>query len=264
MSVFVQPKVEIEAVSGIPTVVPGDNLGRLITRALAESDRTLAELDVVVIASKVVSRAENRFVDLRTVEPSVEARSLAVEVDKDPALVELILRESTHISRKTRGVLITRNKIGIVSANAGLDTSNAAPPNVPKAESHHWVLLLPEGPDESANRIRSHLEDHFDCRLGVIISDSLGRPFRVGTVGAAIGVSGLPAVWDQRGRQDRHGKTLEFTWTGLADQIAAAADMVAGQADEGRAAVTVRGVTFEEASEGATPLFREPESDLYL
>jgi len=260
----VHSKVEIEAIPGIPTVVPGASLGHLIAGALEDAGRTLNECDVVVVASKVVSRAENRFVDLRTVEPSAEAQTVAAEVDKDPALVELVLRESTHVSRKTRGVLITRSRIGIVSANAGLDTSNAAPSGVSESERQHWVLLLPKEPDKSARDIREHLQTHCGCRLGVIISDSLGRPFRVGTVGAAIGVAGLPAVWDQRGRHDRHGKSLEFTWTGLADQIAAAADMVAGQADEGRAAVVVRGVRFEEHSEGTAPLVRDPESDLYL
>jgi coenzyme F420-0:L-glutamate ligase/coenzyme F420-1:gamma-L-glutamate ligase len=176
-------------------------------------------------------------------------------VEKEPWLVELILRESTSVSRAAPGVLIVRHRLGFVGANAGIDSSNVG--------GEDRVLLLPVDPDASAARLRRMLESRTGCTLGVIISDSLGRPFRLGTVGAAIGVAGVPAVWDQCGSVDLHGRTLEHTVTALADQVAAAADLVAGQAAEGRGAVVVRGLQWAPASGGASALLRPVENDLY-
>jgi coenzyme F420-0:L-glutamate ligase/coenzyme F420-1:gamma-L-glutamate ligase len=217
---------------------------------------------VIVVTSKVVSRAEGRFVELARVTASPRARALALEIGKDERLVELVLRESTAVSRQTQGALIVRHRLGFVVANAGIDASNAVPANAP-AGGGPWALLLPENPDASALALRRALEAASGARLGVVVSDSFGRPFRLGTVGAAIGVSGLPPLWDQRGEADLYGRKLEATVTALADQVAAAADLVAGQAAEGRPLVLVRGLRFDAAETGAGALQRRPEEDLY-
>lgn len=252
----------ITAVPGLPLVAPGDDLAGLVAQALDRAGLGLADGDVVVVTSKVVSRAEGRFVDLSTIEPSPRAREVAAEVGNDPRVCELILRDSTAISRRARGVLVVRHRLGFITANAGIDASNAAPPSAP-AGSGPWVLLLPDAPDATAEAIRARLAAHSGRAIGVVITDSFSRPFRVGTVGAAIGVAGVPALWDRRGDEDLHGRRLETTITGLGDQIAAAADLVAGQANEGRAVVLVRGLSFEAGPHGAGELVRPAAGDLY-
>ncbi len=234
----------------------------LIEAALAAAKLKLRDGDVLVVTSKLFSRAEGRFVDLATVEPGARAKKLAREIDKDPRVVELILRESQSISRKARGVLVTRHKLGFVGANASIDLSNARPPNAPR-RSGPWALLLPESPDRSAEKVRAHLSRTAKVAIGVVVSDSLGRPFRLGTVGAAVGVAGLPALWDRRGEPDLFGRRLEHTITALADQVAAAADLVAGQADEARPVVLVRGLQFPSGKHSAAELLRPPDEDLY-
>jgi coenzyme F420-0:L-glutamate ligase/coenzyme F420-1:gamma-L-glutamate ligase len=249
--VEVGARLEAIALPGIPVVQPGDDIAALIAASLARAELTLRDGDVLVVASKVVSRAENRFVDLGTVEPSERARALAAQTGHDPRHVEVVLRESVAVSRAGKGVLIVRHRLGFVVANAGVDFSNVR-------GDGDWALLLPRDPDASAARLRTALQ-----APGVVISDSFGRPFRQGTVGVAIGAAGLPVLVDQRGRRDLFGRALERTVTALADQIAAVADLVAGQADEGRGAVLVRGVTFVAAGGGASMLVRPPEEDLY-
>jgi coenzyme F420-0:L-glutamate ligase/coenzyme F420-1:gamma-L-glutamate ligase len=252
----------VRSVPGVPTVERGADLGEVILEALKAANMPLANHDVIVVASKVVSRAEDCFVDLGALDPGPEALRLAAEVDKDPRLVELILRESSAISRKVNGALIVRHRLGFVSANAGIDASNATP-----SEAHEgsgpWVLTLPEDPDRSAARIRDRLSAWSDARMAVLITDSWGRPFRRGTVGFALGVSGLPPLWDRRGARDRHGRELEATDSAIADSIAAAADLVAGQAAESRPVTLVRGIEFSSSDEGAVALLRDPQQDLY-
>jgi coenzyme F420-0:L-glutamate ligase/coenzyme F420-1:gamma-L-glutamate ligase len=250
MTVEIGVRLEVVAITGIPVIEPGDDLAALIAAALARVELTLRDGDVLVVASKLVSRAEDRFVDLATVDPSPRARELAATTGKDPRHVEVVLRESAAVSRAAKNVLITRHRLGFVVANAGIDASNVRGDGA-------WVLLLPERPDASAAALASRL----GC--AVVISDSFGRPFRLGTVGVAIGCAGLPALFDQRGRRDLFGRALEHTETALADQIAAAADLVAGQAAEGRGAVLVRGLRFPSSSGGASTLCRVPEEDLY-
>ena len=177
-------------------------------------------------------------------------------------MVELILRESSAVSRQAPGVLIVRHRLGFVVANAGIDASNAVPPDAPP-ESGPWALLLPEAPDASAAAIRARIETDAGVSVGVVITDSFGRPFRVGTVGVAIGVSGLPPLWDRRGEPDLFGRALETTVTALADQVAAMADLVAGQAAERRPLVLVRGLRFDPVEQGAGALLRPVEDDLY-
>jgi coenzyme F420-0:L-glutamate ligase/coenzyme F420-1:gamma-L-glutamate ligase len=257
-------RLEVVAVPGVPLVGAGADVPDLVVRAVREAGLVLTDGDVLVVTSKLLSRAEGRFVDLSRVEPSTRAVEVAGTVRKDPRLVELVLRESSAISRQAPGVLIVRHRLGFIVANAGIDASNAVPPDAP-AGGGPWALLLPEAPDASAAEIRARVEAEMPAgtHVGVVITDSLGRPFRMGTVGVAIGVSGLPPLWDRRGEPDLFGRTLEQTITALADQVAAVADLVAGQADEGRPLVLVRGLRFDPVVQPASTLLRKPEEDLY-
>jgi coenzyme F420-0:L-glutamate ligase/coenzyme F420-1:gamma-L-glutamate ligase len=255
-------RLEALAIPGIPLVGRGDDVPAIVSRALASAGVVLAAGDVLVVTSKLLSRAEGRFVELPRVDPSARARDVAARVGKDPRLVELILRESVAISREAPGVLIVRHRLGFVVANAGVDASNAHPPGAPPG-SGPWVLLLPEAPDVWAASIRARVEADGGAPVGVVISDSFGRPFRLGTVGVAIGVSGLPPLWDRRGEADLFGRPLEHTITALADQVAAFADLVSGQAAEGRPVVLLRGLRFDPSTDGVSALQRRPDEDLY-
>ncbi len=256
------PRLELLALPGVPRVAPGDDLAALILAALARADLRLSTGDVVVVTSKLISRAEGRFFDLSAVAPSEEACALAAETGHDPRLATLILGESSAISRQAPGVLVVRHRLGFVVANAGIDASNAAPPRAPPG-SGPWVLLLPRDPDGAARALRRRLGEESGVALGVVVTDSFGRPFRLGTVGTAIGVSGLPALCDLRGARDLDGRPLERTITGLADQVAAAADLVAGQAAEGRGVVLLRGLSFAAVDSRASELCRPAAGDLY-
>lgn len=255
-------RLELVALPGIPLIAPGDDLPRLIAAALEAAQIELRDGDILAVTSKALSRAEGRFVDLRSVEISPRARELAADVGKDPRIVELILRESTAISRQARDTLVVRHRLGFISANAGIDCSNAVPPGAAPG-SGPFALLLPTDPDRDARHIRERLAGASGARIGIVITDSLGRPFRLGTVGAAIGVAGLPALWDQRGQTDIYGRVLERTITALADQVAAAADLVAGQAAEGRPVVHIRGLRFPITEQEAKALYRPMNEDLY-
>jgi coenzyme F420-0:L-glutamate ligase / coenzyme F420-1:gamma-L-glutamate ligase len=256
------PRLEALAVPGLPLVGRGDDVPALVSRALAAAELSVADGDVIVVTSKILSRAEGRFVEIPRVEPSLRAIELGREIGKDPRMVELILRESSGVSRHAPGVLVVRHRLGFVVANAGIDASNAVPPDASPA-SGPWALLLPEAPDASAAAIRARIETEAGVRVGVVITDSFGRPFRVGTVGVAIGVSGLPPLWDRRGEPDLFGRALDSTVTALADQVAALADLVAGQAAERRPLVLVRGLRFDPVEQGAGALLRAVQEDLY-
>ncbi|MDP8998584.1 MAG: coenzyme F420-0:L-glutamate ligase [Myxococcota bacterium] len=255
-------RLEVFAVPDVPLVGPGADMPAVVSHALVAAGIALADGDVLVVTSKVLSRAEGRFVDLARVRPSDRAIELAKAVGKDARVVELILCESIAVSRTAPGVLVVRHRLGFVVANAGIDASNAVPPGA-EVGSGPWALLLPQAPDASAAAIRGRLELESGARIGVVVSDSFGRPFRLGTVGTAIGVSGMPPLWDRRGEPDLFGRALEQTVTALGDQVAAAADLVAGQAAEGRPLVVVRGLSFGPCEQGARTLTRTPEEDLY-
>jgi coenzyme F420-0:L-glutamate ligase/coenzyme F420-1:gamma-L-glutamate ligase len=257
-------RLEVVAVGHLPLFHAGDDLAAAVKTGLARDGLTLRDGDVLVVASKAVSRAEGRFVDLSTITASDRALDLARVTGKDARWVELVLRESTEISRQGPGALVVRHKLGFVSADAGIDMSNARPSlELQPAGSGPWVLLLPEDPDRSAEALRASLTGAGGARIGVVVSDSFGRPFRLGTVGGAIGVAGLPALWDKKGEPDLFERPLEHTLTALADQVAAAADLVAGQGSERRAAVLVRGLSFEVGTHGAHDLVRPRDKDLY-
>ncbi len=252
------PSVLLTAVPNIPDVQPGDDVAGLILGALAAADLFLQSGDILAIAQKIVSKAEGRLARLADVTPSTQASEVAAQTDKDPRLVELILQESDEISRMKPGVLVVRHRLGFTSANAGIDRSNVGP-----AADEEWVLLLPLDPDASAQRIRQAIRDRLGIDIGVIITDSHGRPFRMGTVGVAIGVAGLPALWDRRGEQDRYGYTLQHTDVGVADEIAAAAGLLMGQAGEGLPVVLLRGLQLPPQDGKAADLVRPKELDLY-
>jgi coenzyme F420-0:L-glutamate ligase / coenzyme F420-1:gamma-L-glutamate ligase len=229
----------------------------LILTALDRANLTLQEGDVLAIAQKIISKAEGRLVRLADVEPGPRAREVAAQTEKDPRIVELILRESEEISRLKPGVLIVRHRLGFTSANAGIDRSNVGD------GGETAVLLLPLDPDQSAANIRARIQAERGVTVGVVITDSHGRPFRLGTVGVAIGVAGLPALWDRRGERDRYGYTLQHTDVGVADEIAAAAGLLMGQAAEGLPVVRLRGLKLPEANGQATDLIRPKQMDLY-
>ncbi len=254
------PNVEItlRAVPGLPAVQPGDDLAALIRTGLAQAELPLRDGDVLVVSSKIVSKAEGRYVDLVTVTPSEQARDLAQQTRKDPRLVELVLQHSAEISRSVPHVLIVRHHLGFVSANAGIDASNVG------AEADDTVLLLPQDPDANAAALRAALLPDAEARLGVIISDTHGRPFRLGNVGVAIGAAGLPVLIDQRGEHDLFGRELLATMTPLADELAAAAGLISGQADEGQPVVLIRGVAWQASHQTARDLLRSADKDLYL
>ncbi len=251
-------ELSLTAVPGLPPFQPGDDVATILLAAMRRDGMFLVNGDVLVIAQKIISKAEGRIVQLETVEPGPEAQEVAALTGKDPRLVELILQESDEISRISPGVLIVRHRLGFTSANAGIDRSNVA-----QDWQGEQVLLLPEDPDRSADNIRREIADHLGLDVGVVISDSHGRPFRLGTVGVAIGVAGIPAYWDRRGEIDLHGYALQHTDVGVADEIAAAAGLVMGQGAEGLPVVLVRGLNFPQMNGKASDLIRPKEKDLY-
>ena len=239
-------------------IQPGDDLAVIVADAIELAGVSLQERDVVVVAQKIVSKAEGRYANLAEVVPTKTAKELAVKVDKDPRLVEIILRESRSVLRFRPGLLIVTHKLGFVMANAGVDHSNLEPDG-----GDERVLLLPKDPDRSSAGLKQVLERRFDTRIGVIISDSVGRPWRIGTVGVALGVAGLPAVLDLRGEDDLFGRTLEVTQTGFADIVASSATLLMGEGAEGLPVVVVRGLEWSAPATNVTPLLREPEADLF-
>ncbi|MXX60715.1 MAG: coenzyme F420-0:L-glutamate ligase [Holophagales bacterium] len=251
--------LNIESVPGLPEVQPDDDLALLITETMRQGQMTLRDGDVLVVAQKIVSKAEGRIVELATVEPRPEAVRLAAKCDKDPRLIELVLRESTSVLRTVPGVIIVEHRLGPVLANAGIDQSNLRP-----GDDHGHALLLPEDPDASAAALREALTAHFGVeRLGVIVNDSIGRAWRLGTVGLAIGVAGMTALWDLRGDRDLFGRELLVSETGIADQVASAAQIVQGEGDEGTPVVRVRGLGRLGPAQTARDLLRPRDQDLF-
>lgn len=250
--------LEIFAVPGMPLVRAGDDLAGVVVGCLGAAGLGLAVDDTVVFAQKIVSKAEGRLVDLATVEPSPRALEVAQQCCKDPRLVELILGESRRIVRVAKDVLIVEHRLGLIMANAGVDQSNVAA----GGGSEH-ALLLPLDPDASAERLRGAIGGLTGRDVAVVISDSFGRPWRTGTVGVAIGCAGLPAVLDLRGDPDLFRRRLRVTVVGHADEIAAAASLVMGQAGEGQPVVVVRGLKRDRAPQPASALVRPPDQDLF-
>ena len=246
------------ALQGIPLVQPGDDLCAIILQGLKTESISLRDGDVIVVGQKIVSKAEGRYVDLRQVRSSPKAEVLAEETGKDPRLVELILRESEEILRKREGLIIVEHNLGFVCANAGIDRSN-----VKMDKDGEWVLLLPENPDLSARELRDGFRRASGVDIGVLVNDSHGRPWRMGTVGISIGVAGFPALVDLRGQEDLFGYTLRSTVIGLADEISAGASALMGQATEKQPVIHVRGLPYPLREGSLGEILREKELDLF-
>jgi coenzyme F420-0:L-glutamate ligase/coenzyme F420-1:gamma-L-glutamate ligase len=251
-------QLTITGLRDVPMVRAGDDLAAIALAAYGATGLGPKDGDVLVVAQKIVSKAEDRIVNVAAVEPSPEAVALAAEVEKDPRLVEVVLSESRRIVRHRPNLMIAEHRLGYVMANAGIDHSNVAPD-----DGTERVLLLPVDPDGSAEALRRRLMDATGKRIAIIVSDSFGRPFRRGTVGIALGAAGLPAVIDWRGHPDLFGRKLEVTETGFADEIAAAASLVQGQADEATPIVLVRGLAWSAPDAPGAALVRPAEHDLF-
>jgi len=246
------------ALQKLPLIRPGDDLAALLATAIERGPGAIESGDVLVVAQKIVSKAEGRIVDLATVTPGAEAFRLARETEKDPRLVQVILDDSRRVVRCRPGVLIVEHRLGYVMANGGVDRSNVDP-----AAGAEPVLLLPRDPDASARQLREALGAQLGIAPAVIINDSFGRAWRRGTSGVALGAAGLPALLDLRGQPDLFGRSLRVTEIGFADEIAAAASLLMGQAAEGRPAVLVRGLAWFAPESPAAALLRAAEEDLF-
>lgn len=246
------------APGNFPEIQPGDDLADLIASALAGDGLDLQDGDLVVVAQKIVSKAEGRLQRLEEVEPSSRARELALICQKDPRVIELVLRESRSVLRCVPGIIVVEDVRGFVMANAGIDSSN-----VVAQGGAETVLLLPVDPDASAARLQWALCRRYDAEIGVVINDSFGRAWRKGTVGTALGVAGMPGLLDLRGSPDRQGRKLQSTELGVADEVAAGASLIMGQAREGRPVVRVRGFPYHLRSGAGSELIRPARQDLF-
>jgi coenzyme F420-0:L-glutamate ligase / coenzyme F420-1:gamma-L-glutamate ligase len=251
--------VTLVALQGIPLIHPGDDLAGILIEAIETARLVPGDRDVLVVAQKIVSKAEGRYVALAEVTPSTRAEALAREIGKDARLVEIILSESEEVVRHRRDVVIVAHRLGFVMANAGVDQSN-----IEHGEGDGRVLLLPKDPDATCLALKRRFDAHFGVSLGVIVNDSFGRAWRNGVVGVALGAAGLPALIDMVGEPDLFGRTLRVTQIAFADEIAAAASLVMGQAAERQPAVLVRGLNWgEREPKPARALIRPKELDLF-
>src|ERR1051325_6587543 len=248
----------IMGLARVPVGKPGDDLAAITLAACENTGIALQHNDVIVVAQKIVSKSEGRFVEVASVTPSERAIALAAETEKDPRFVEIVLSESRRIVRHRPNLIVAEHRLGFVMANAGIDHSNVAPD-----DGSERVLLLPLDPAAPALALQQQLAARTKKRLAIIISDSFGRPWRRGTVGIALGAAGLPSVIDWRGQPDLFGRKLEVTETGFADEIAAAASLVQGQADEATPIVLVRGLSWSAPDAPGLALVRPAEHDLF-
>ncbi len=247
-------RMEIIGIEGLPEIQEGDDLPYLFLKAVDETNVKLEDGDAIVITSKIVSKSEGRVVELSSVRPSGEAERIAEETEKDPRIVQLILNESKTIERRMRRHVIVETKHGFVCANAGVDESNVA---------EGKAVLLPQDPQRSAQQLRKEIEARSGKAISVLIADSFGRAFRDGITGICIGVSGIPALVDRRGEEDRFGKIAQITKEAIADEICAAANLVMGEFKEGVPIAIVRGLTVERCEQDIYDLLFSKEADLF-
>jgi coenzyme F420-0:L-glutamate ligase/coenzyme F420-1:gamma-L-glutamate ligase len=245
------------ALPNIPLVEPGDDIGRIIKDGLNEAGIVLQDDDVIVIAQKIISKVENRYVDLASIIPSIKAVELANVIKKDPRHIEVVLSESSELLRYRQNVMIVAHRLGFVMANAGIDESN-----ISHAEGHR-VLLLPVDPDRSCQELKLALDFDFKVSVGVIINDSFGRPWRNGVVGVALGAAGIPSLQNLIGSSDLFGRTMQVTEVAIADELAAAASLVMGQGEEGLPIVHVRGFKSRGLHNNASALIRPKQLDMF-
>jgi len=251
-------QLTLNALSQFPLIEPGDNLGEIILASLASNGLALAAGDVLVLAQKIVSKAEDRYAYLNTVEPGDKAQALALAIDKDPRLVELILSESTEVVRQRPGVVIVEHNLGYVHANAGIDKSNIA-----SDDDNPRVLLLPLDSDVSAAALRQQIIAATGVEVAIIINDSAGRAWRNGTVGMAIGCAGFEALQDLIGSEDLFARPMEVTQVAVADELAAAASFMMGQGAEGAPVVLIKGAKLTPSQQGVGSLIRDKADDLF-
>jgi coenzyme F420-0:L-glutamate ligase/coenzyme F420-1:gamma-L-glutamate ligase len=250
----------IKALDNFPEIWAGDSISDIIFRVSQENDWIWQNGDAVVIAQKIISKSENRYKNLTDIKPGKLALQYSETVDKDPRLIELILSESKKVLRTRNGLMIVQHKLGFVCANAGIDHSNVI---MKDGSNENWVLLLPEEPDKSARLIQEELKKLTNVRLGILIIDSHGRAWRKGVVGTTIGISQVPGVVDKRGDSDRYGYKLRITEIGAADELAAAASLMMGQADEGRPVVLAKGFPYHLRNSETQELIRSESDDLF-
>lgn len=250
--------VTMTAVAGLPLIEPGDDLAGIMIGALRRHEIALRDHDVLVVAQKVVSKAEGRYVDLADVEPSPRALDLAMAVGKDPRIVEVILSQSEEVVRYRKGVLVVAHRLGFVMANAGVDQSNIEHPG-----GSERALLLPEDPDASAAALKARLDSAFNGDVGVVINDSFGRPWRNGVVGVAVGCAGVPALVSQIGNPDLFGRAMRVTEVAMADEIAAAASLLMGQTNAGLPVIHMRGLHWSAPAVDASALMRPKAQDMF-
>lgn len=253
---MVAPSLTLSALAGLPLIKPGDDLGALLIGALRRARIVPQDNDVLVVAQKVVSKAEGRIVDLKGVVPSARAIAVGKEVNKDARLVEIILSESSEIIRQKRDVLIVAHRLGFIMANAGVDQSNVA-------GEDEQALLLPIDPDASAAALKAQLDREFGVDIGVVVNDSFGRPWRFGVVGVALGAAGIPVLQNMVGVPDLFGRKMRVTEVAVADEIAAAASLLMGQGAEGLPAVHLRGLNWNAPAAQASALLRPKDQDLF-
>lgn len=257
-NIVMTDRVTLTALPDVPLIEPGDDLERVIVEGVARAEIAVTDGDVFVLAQKIVSKSENRYVDLAQIEPSARARDLAAVVGKDPQHIEVVLTESTEVVRAKRNVMIVAHRLGFVMANAGIDESNIAHP-----KGSHRLLLLPEDPDRSCARLKQALDRAFGADVGVVMNDSFGRPWRNGVVGVAIGSAGVPSLRDMIGQPDLFGRPMQVTQIAVADELAAAASLLMGQAAEGRPVVHIRGFRSDAPRNDASALIRPKDQDMF-
>lgn len=249
----------LTALKNIPLIRRDDNLADILLNSLGETEIELEENDILVLAQKIVSKAEGRMANLANVTPSQKAVELANQTEKDARLVELMLQESNEVVRYRKNVIVVEHKLGFICANAGIDHSNV----LGDGDNKDTVLLLPQNPDKSAKQFRNEIKKRTSKNIGVMIIDSHGRAWRNGTVGICIGLSGIPAVIDERGWKDLFGYTLQATIVGVADELAAAASLMMGQAAEGTPVVHVRGFPYPLGEGSLQELIRPKDMDMF-
>ena len=251
--------LQLTALSDFPLVRAGDDLARMILDSLDSGGVRLETGDVLILAQKIVSKSEGRLVDLKGIDPSVRARAIAEKCRKDPRFVEIVLRESREVLRVRPGLLVVEHRLGFICANAGVDRSNIGA----EQDEGEWVLLLPADPDASCRSLRGRLREMAGAEVGVVINDSHGRAWRNGIVGVAIGVAGLPALEDLRGRMDLFDYQLQITQVAAADELASAASLLMGQADEALPVVHARGFPYPMRESTMAELLRPKDEDAF-
>jgi coenzyme F420-0:L-glutamate ligase/coenzyme F420-1:gamma-L-glutamate ligase len=248
--------IEVIPIEKLPLITKGEDLAELICNAAEKQHTPIQDKDIIVITHVAVSKAEGNVVNLDEVSPSERAREIALKVGKEPAMVEVVLRETKEIVRMGRNSLIVETHSGIVCANAGVDKSNV--------QGERNVVLLPKNPDASAQQIRQNVKARTGCNVAVIISDTHGRPLRMGEINVAIGVAGIKPIRDRRGEKDLFGYVLKIKQTAAADELCSAAELVIGQANEGIPAAIIRGYNYQAAENtSARALTRPKEADLF-